>query len=260
MVLLEAYRMSSSYITIKLEKKRHIAWIFLDRPDKLNAINPIMLQELSEAIDNVEEDTSIRCAIISSTGEKSFSTGADLTELQKLTPETATEFSSKGQHVFSKLEKLSKPVVAAIIGYALGGGLELALACDFRIASYHAQLGCPEIELGLIPAWGATQRLPRTVGLSNAKWMIMLGDKIQAEKAHKIGLVDKVVPPNEVETEAEVLAQRLCEFSPAALKYAKCAIESGDGMKKETKFFSLLFSLKNAKKKIENFGSQRNKQ
>jgi enoyl-CoA hydratase/carnithine racemase len=257
--------MSKFYTTIKLEKKQHTALIILDRPDKLNAINSVMLQELSEAIDNLEEDANVRCVVIAGEGEKAFSAGADLTELQKLTPKTAAEFSVKGQQVFSKLEMLSKPVVAAINGYALGGGLELALACDCRIASYRSELGCPEINLGLIPAWGGTQRLPLTVGRSNAKRLIMLGDKIQAEEAYKMGLVDKVVPSKELETEAETLAQRLCECPQAALKYTKCAVNSvakasfDSGLKKENEFFAVLFSLKETRKKIKDFGSQRNK-
>jgi enoyl-CoA hydratase/carnithine racemase len=250
---------SKGYRTIKLKKKRHTAWITLDRPDKLNAINEVMLQELSEATDNLEEDANVRCIVITGEGEKAFSAGADLTELQKLTQETAAEFSVKGQQVFSKLEKLSKPVVAAINGYALGGGLELALACDFRIAADSAELGCPETKLGFIPAWGATQRLPLAVGLSYAKRLLMLGDRIQADEAYKMGLVDKVVPLERLETEAEELAQRLCEYPPAALKYAKRAVNSvtesllKSGLKKETDFFAQLFSTTEVKKNIEDF-------
>ena len=257
--------MSKAYGTIKLKKKQHIAWIILDRPDKLNAINAVMLEELSEAIDNIEEDAKVRCVVIEGEGEKAFSAGADLAELKKLTSETATEFSVKGQQVFCKLEGLSKPVIAAIGGYALGGGLELALACDFRIASDRAELGCPEIKLGLIPAWGGTERLPLAVGLSNAKRLIMLGDRVQADEAYKMGLVDKVVPSKELEAEVEVLAQRLCECARGALKYTKCAVNSGtqrsldSGLKNESEFFALLFSVKETRKKIEDFGSQRNK-
>jgi enoyl-CoA hydratase/carnithine racemase len=251
--------MSKGYRTIKLKKKQHTAWITLDRPDKLNAINNVMLQELSEVIDNLEEDANVRCVVFTGEGEKAFSAGADLTELQKLTPEMATEVSVKGQQVFSKLEEMSKPVVAAINGYALGGGLELALACDFRLASNNAEFGCPETKLGFIPAWGATQRLPLAVGLSYAKWLIMLGDRIQADEAYKIGLVDKVVPLERLETEAEELAQRLCGYSPAALKYAKRAVNSvtesllRSGLKNETDFFAQLFSTKEARRTIEDF-------
>ena len=256
--------MSQGYRTIKLNQKQHTAWITLDRPDKLNAINEIMLEELSEAIDILEEDANVRCVVIAGAGERAFSAGADLTELRKLTPETAKEFSVKGQQVFSKLEDMSKPVVATIVGYALGGGLELALACDFRVAADNAELGCPELKMGLIQAWGATQRLPLIVGAAEAKRLMMLGERLQANEACKMGLVDKVVPLKELEAEAEALAQRLCELPPAALKHVKLAVNSvtkvsPDGLKKETEAFVQLFSLKETRDKIGDFGSQRNK-
>jgi len=256
---------SRPYETIKTKKEQTTTWITLNRPDKLNAINATMLQELSEALDTTEKDTNVRCVIITGKGEKAFSAGADITELQKLTQETAAEFSRKGQQVFSKIEALSKPVVAAINGYALGGGLELALACDFRLASIDAELGFPEMKLGIIPGWGGTQRLAWTVGVAEAKRLIMLGDRVKAEEALNMGLVDKVVPPNKLKAEAEALANRLCECPPTALKYAKHAINSGTqgsleaGLKKETDFFTLLFSTKETKEKIDSFISQRNK-
>jgi enoyl-CoA hydratase/carnithine racemase len=256
---------SRPYETIKTKKEPTTTWITLDRPNKLNAINATMLQELSEALDTIENDTNVRCVIITGEGEKAFSAGADITELHKLTQETAAELSRKGQKVFSQVEALSKPVVAAINGYALGGGLELALACDFRLASDHAELGLPEMKLGIIPGWGGTQRLAWTVGVAEAKSLIMLGDSVKAKEAYKMGLVDKVVPQNKLVAEAEALAQRLCEYPPAALKYAKRAINSvtksflESGLKKETDFFALLFSKKETKEKIESFLSQRNK-
>ena len=257
--------MSKGYKTIKLKKKQQIAWVTLDRPDKLNAINAVMLQELSEAIDNLKEDANVRCIIITGKGEKAFSAGADFTELRKITPNTAIEFSMKGQQVFTKLETFSKPVIAAINGYTLGGGLELALACDFRLASSNAQFGCLEIKLGIIPAWGGTQRLPLIVGLAEAKRLIMLGDKVKAEEAEKMGLVDKVVAHKELEAKVEALAQKLCEISPEALKYVKLAVNSEIqpcidlGLKKEREFFAMLFSAKETRKNIEDFWSQRNK-
>jgi enoyl-CoA hydratase/carnithine racemase len=256
---------SRQYTTIKLRKEQTTAWITLDRPDKLNAINATMLQELSEALDTTEKDANVRCIIITGEGKKAFSAGADITELHKLTQETAAEFSRKGQQAFTKIETMSKPVVAAINGYALGGGLELALACDFRIASDHAKLGFPEMKLGIIPGWGGTQRLAWTVGVAEAKRLVMLGDNVKAEEALKMGLVDKVVPQKELKAEAEALAQRLCEYQPAALKCAKQAINSvtqsllESGLTKETNLFAQFFSKKETREKIESFLSQGNK-
>jgi enoyl-CoA hydratase len=253
------------YKTITLKQKQTTTWITLNRPDKLNAINNTMLQELTQALDTTENEPNTRCLIITGEGKKAFSTGADITELQKLTQETAKKFSRKGQQVFKKIEMLSKPVVAAINGYALGGGLELALACDFRLASENATLGFPEMKLGIIPGWGGTQRLPRTVGTAEAKWIIMLGDLIEADEALKMGLVDKVVPQNKLKDEAESLAQRLNESLPTTLKHAKQAINSAtkssfkEGLTKETKLFAQLFSTQETKERIEAFIFKRKK-
>jgi enoyl-CoA hydratase/carnithine racemase len=253
------------YKTIKLEQKQKTTWIILNRPDKLNAINNTMLQELIQALDTTEKKQNSRCLIIRGEGERAFSTGADIMELQKLTPQTAHKFSRNGQQVLNKIETHSKPVVAAINGYALGGGLELALSCDFRLASETAQLGFPEMKLGIIPGWGGTQRLPHTVGPAEAKQMIMLGDIVKADEALRAKLVDKVVPQKQLEAEAEALAKRISASSPTALHYAKQAINSSTkcsieaGLKRETNFFTQLFLTKEAKERIEAFLSKRNK-
>ena len=240
--------MSKTFTTIKLTKQQQTAWIKLNRPKKMNAINTTMRHELTEALDKTEQSNSIRCIIITGEGNKTFCAGADVTEFQQLTQETAAEFSRKGQQIFSTIEAISKPVIATINGYALGGGLELALACDFRLASDKAILGLPEMKLGIIPGWGGTQRLPWTIGIAAAKRMILLGDSINAMEALKIGLVDKVVPQNQLKAEAEKLAQRLCEWSPAALKEAKAAVNSvtktflESGLMKETAVFATVVS------------------
>lgn len=257
--------MSKTYTTIRLKKQQQTAWITLNRPNKMNAINATLLDELSEALDTTEQDDSLRCVIITGEGAKAFSAGADITTLQTLTQETAAEFSRRGQQILSKMETSSKPVVAAINGYALGGGLELALACDFRLASDNAILGLPEMKLGIIPGWGGTQRLPLTVGVAAAKRMILLGDSVKAEEALKMGLVDKVVPQNMLEAEAEELAQKLCGWSSAALKQAKVAINSvtksflESGLKKETSLFALLFSEKETRNRLQLFLGQGSK-
>ncbi len=256
--------MPQYYKTIKLNQKKQVTWIILNRPNKQNAINSTMLQDLSEAIDNLEKDSNVKCVIIAGVGNCTFSAGADITEIRKLTSEMAAKFSVRGQKIFSKLEAMSKPVVAAICGYALGGGLELALACDFRIAADNVQMGCPEIKLGFIPAWGGTQRLPLIIGNVEAKRLIMLGTKIDADEAYKMGLVDKVVPLKELEAEVQTLAQRLTENMPSAMKQAKFTINSVTkvsmvGLKRETKAFVKLFSSKETRDKIEAFWSKRNK-
>lgn len=255
--------MSKPYETIKVERERSIVWITLNRPHRLNAFNDVLMEELSDILGVVDEDPSVRCVIITGEGDRSFSAGADITAFPKATPVTAAEFSRKGQKIFSKIEELSKPVIAAINGYALGGGLELALACDFRIAAEHAELGSPEINLGIIPGWGGTQRLVRIVGISNAKKLVMLGDRIKSDEALKMGLVDKVVPFDKLRDEAKALAQRLCEGPPVALKYAKHAINFGTqvpldaGLRIEAGLMALLFSTGDVKRGIEAFMSRR---
>ncbi|MCD6445653.1 enoyl-CoA hydratase/isomerase family protein [Candidatus Bathyarchaeota archaeon] len=255
--------MSKPYETVKVEREKNIVWIILNRPHRLNAFNDVLMDELSEVLDTVETDASVRCVIITGEGDRAFSAGADITTFPKVTPVLAAEFSRKGQKVFSKIEELSKPVIAAINGYALGGGLELALTCDFRIASEHAEFGNPEINLGIIPGWGGTQRLVRIVGLRNAKRLVMLGDRIKADEALKIGLVDKVVPFEKLKDEARTLAQRLCEGPPIAMKYAKHALNFGSqvpldfGLRIEAGLMALLFSTQDIKRGIEAFMSRR---
>lgn len=253
------------YKTIKLKQKKATIWITLNRPDKLNAINNTMLQELTKVLNITINNPNTRSIIITGEGKKAFSTGADITELQKLTSQTAKKFSRKGQQLFNKIETHSKPVIAAINGYALGGGLELALACDFRFASDNAELGFPEMKLGIIPGWGGTQRLPLTIGATEAKRMIMLGNIVKADEALRMEMVDKVLPQNRLEVEAEALAKRLNESLPTALKNAKQTINSAnqtsleEGLKKETALFAELFSTKEAKEKIDAFLYSRNK-
>jgi enoyl-CoA hydratase/carnithine racemase len=257
-------RISKDCVTIKLDRKNGISWIILNRPKKLNAINIIMLEELSEAIDYLEQENEVRCIIIKGQGDKAFSSGADLKELRILTKKTAIEFSIKGKKVFSKLEEISKPVIAAINGYAIGGGLELALACDFRLAADTAQLGFPEINLGFIPAWGGTQRLPFIVGKPKAKRLIMFGNLITAQEASNIGLVDEIMSLNNLEAEAEKLAQRLALQSRVELGAVKKTVNYSlrnfrRGLDKETKVFVRLISTEETKKKLRDFDSRRNK-
>jgi len=252
----------ASYETIKLEREERVAWIVLNRPHRLNALNEDMVVELLDALTTVENDPGVRCVVITGEGDRAFSAGADITAFPKATPALAEELSRKGQKVFSTIEEMSKPVIASINGYALGGGLELAISCDFRIASEHAELGSPEINLGIIPGWGGTQKLVRLVGLRNAKRLVMLGERIKADEALRIGLVDKVVPFENLRDETMALANKLSDGPPIALKYAKYALNFGSqvplevGLRLESALMGLLFSTNDVKRGIEAFMSR----
>lgn len=233
--------------TILVRLEPPIAWIVLNRPDKLNAINIDLLKEISATLDELEENKDIRVVIVTGSG-RAFSAGADVTSFMGITPVQAMIFSRKFQEVLFKMEYYTKPIIAALNGYTLGGGMELAMAADFRIASETAVIGQPEINLGFIPGAGGTQRMPRLAGLSKAKEVIYTGDMIPATEAYKMGLVDRVVPPEKLEQEARTLALKLAEKPPLALMAAKYAIQIGretniwTGMALESALFGLLFS------------------
>jgi enoyl-CoA hydratase/3-hydroxyacyl-CoA dehydrogenase len=255
--------MSKGYETIRVEKEPKILWVIINRPQRLNALNDILMEELADILDTAEKDASIRCIVISGDGDRAFSAGADVTAFPQATPITAEAFSRAGQQVFSKIEEMSKPVIASINGFCLGGGLELALACDFRIAAEHAELGSPEIVLGLIPGWGGTQRLVRAVGLSVAKDMVMLGTRLKASEALEKGLVNKVVHYDDLRKETGELAKKLADGPPVALKYAKHAVNFGSqvpldiGLRLEASLMALTFSTEDIKEGLEAFMSRR---
>lgn len=226
------------YVYSKAEEKRletliiryepPIVWIVLNRPEKLNAINQKMVEELSSALDEISrmDFERARAVIITGTG-RAFSAGADITGFVGTTPLLAYKLSRGLHEITEKIEKLDRPVICALNGYTLGGGLELALACDIRIASETAILGQPEVNIGLFPGGGGTQRLARLVGLARAKELIFTGDNISAKDAERIGLVNKVVPPERLEQEARSLALKLAEKPPIALAMAKYSINYG---------------------------------
>ncbi|CCC81673.1 3-hydroxyacyl-CoA dehydrogenase/enoyl-CoA hydratase family protein [Thermoproteus tenax] len=226
------------YVYSKAEEKRletliiryepPIVWIVLNRPERLNAINQKMVEELSSALDEISrmDFERARAVIITGTG-RAFSAGADITGFVGTTPLLAYKLSRGLHEITEKIEKLDRPVICALNGYTLGGGLELALACDIRIASETAILGQPEVNIGLFPGGGGTQRLARLVGLARAKELIFTGDNISAKDAERIGLVNKVVPPERLEQEARSLALKLAEKPPIALAMAKYSINYG---------------------------------
>lgn len=249
--------MSKSYETVKLERDQSTLWIILNRAHRLNAFNDVLIEELGDALDTAEKDPTVKCVVITGEGDRAFSAGADVTMFSKATPVKAEEFSRAGQKTFSKIEEMSKPVIAAINGYALGGGLELAMACDFRVAAEHAELGNPEISLGLIPGWGGTQRLVRLIGLPRAKEIIMLGTRLKAEEALKIGLVNKIVNYEKLKDEVREMANKLAEGPPVAMKYAKHAVNFGTqvpleaGLRLEASLMALSFSTEDLKEGVE---------
>ncbi len=218
--------MSSEIVLFKkeghfLSTEKNIGKIVLNRPDALNALNLDMLEGIDKALDVAEQDKEVRAVIITADGQKAFSVGADLKFVNTADPETVQKFLKRGQELFRRVENFPKPIIAAINGLCLGGGLELSLACDIRIAQEEAKLGAPEVAIGLIPAWGGTTRLPRIIGLGRAKELILTGAHIPAKDAEKIGLVNKVVPYDELQSTAVFIAAQIAGNAPLALKEAK---------------------------------------
>jgi len=209
---------------IKLEKKGRVAVITMNRPEKRNALNSEVRQELYNVLKRIDSDENIRSAIITGAGE-AFIAGADIQAMKNYTVEDAIKSSRQGSKVFSYIEKMGIPVIAAINGWALGGGLELALACDIRICSENAQFGQPEIKIGILPGYGATIRLPRIIGIARAKEMIYFGEIITAKEAENNGLVTLVTSPTDLMEKAMELAQKLVR-GPASLSLVKHAINS----------------------------------
>ncbi|GFP77585.1 short-chain-enoyl-CoA hydratase [Clostridium fungisolvens] len=210
-----------------LEKEGNIAIVTINRPKALNALNSETLKDIDTVVSELEKDKEVYAVILTGAGEKSFVAGADISEMKDLNEEQGREFGALGNKVFRRLEVLDKPVIAAISGFALGGGCELAMACDIRIASVKAKFAQPESGLGITPGFGGTQRLPRIVGLGKAKELIYTGDIINAEEALRIGLVNKVVALEDLMTEAKALANKIAKNAPIAVKLCKDAIDRG---------------------------------
>ena len=234
------------------EKKGKIAYITINRPEALNALNPETYQELSQALLDFRDDAESWVVIITGAGEKAFCAGADLKEMVPVLEGLRNEWWRLPPTIMRGLE-LWKPVIAAINGFALGGGLELALACDLRIAAENASFGLPEVTLGLIPGWGGTQRLPRAITKAKAAELLFLGQRIDAQEAYRIGLVNKVVPQSQLLSGAQEWAERLCEIPPLAVSAAKEAMMKGldisleEGLGLETKLEDFLFTTEDSK-------------
>ena len=212
---------------IILEKEGHLATVTINRPKALNALNSETLNDLNTAIDDLENDSNIYCVILTGAGEKSFVAGADIAEMKDLDAKAGEEFGLLGNKVFRRLENLNKPVIAAVSGFALGGGCELAMSCDIRIASEKAKFGQPEAGLGITPGFGGTQRLPRLVGAGKAKELIYTCAMVKADEALRIGLVNKVVPLENLMDEAKKMAAAIIANAPIAVRTCKDAINRG---------------------------------
>lgn len=248
---------------ILYEKRGPVAWITINRPHALNALNRQALLELEGAVRQAGEDPEVRAVIVTGAGERAFCAGLDLREAADKAPLEARELSKLGHRVFKLIEELPKPVIAAVNGYAMGGGMELVLSCDLAVASESAVFSQAEVNVGVTPGWGATQRLWRFVGVRRAKMLVLTGERISAAEAERLGIVNKVVPPERLREEAEALALKLAEKSPIVLRIAKeqlnRAVDNvlGPGLDYEAEVWSLLFSTHDSREGVKAFLEKR---
>lgn len=251
-----------TYENLLLRKEGNVGILSINRPDELNALSSSVLEELDMAIDNISLDETIYVLIITGEG-RAFVAGADISEMRTKNSLEAREFAHKGLSVFRKIELMEKPVIAAINGFALGGGCELAMSCDIRLASDKAKFGQPEVGLGITPGFGGTQRLSRLVGLGIAKELIFTGKIIRADEAMKIGLVNNVVPGGDLMDAALKLANEIGSKGQLAIRYAKSAINRGietdidTGMEIEKDLFALCFATEDQKEAMSAFLEKR---
>ena len=237
-----------AYENILFEKDGAVGSLTINRPKSLNALNPATLNEIAACLQDVRRDQSIHCLLITGAGDRAFIAGADIAAMVSMTALEGKAFAALGLSVLRTLEELPIPVIAAVNGFALGGGTELALACDLIIAADKAKFGQPEINLGVIPGFGGTQRLARRIGLPRARELIYSGDMIDAETALRYGLVNKVVPLADLMSEAKALAHKLAAKPPVAIRQAKAAINTGidldleNGCRFENEAFALTFA------------------
>ena len=248
--------------TILVEKEGRVAILTVNRPDKLNALNQQVRDDMLQVLAEIEKDDSVGVVVITGAGEKSFIAGADIGEFAGRTPFDQRE-AMASPRVFDIMANFPKPVIAMINGFCLGGGCELAMSCDMRIASDKARFGQPEIKLGLIPGGGGTQRLPRLVGLGNAMRLILTGDMIGADEAKAIGLVEMVVPAEELRARTLELANRIAAMSPLTIRVAKEALRASerlpieDGLPYERDLFCLCFSTRDKEEGVKAFLEKR---
>jgi len=252
-----------SYQTLLFDVRDGVAFVTVNRPDKLNALNDQVVEELGAAADRIAAEAAIRGAILTGAGPKAFVAGADIADLAKQGPFDGKARALRGQGVLRRLETCGKPVIAAVNGFALGGGCELAMACHLRIASETAKFGQPEVKLGIAPGYGGTQRLPRLVGKGVALQLILTGEMIDAQEAYRIGLVNKVVPPAALLAESEKMLRGILAMGPLAVRLALEAVDHGleltleEGLLLEANHFGLLAATADMKEGLTAFLEKR---
>ena len=252
-----------TYRNLLFEKEGSIGLLTINRPQVLNALNRETMTEISKVVGKIATDPEVAVLIITGTGEKSFVAGADISEMRTLSALEGRAWSKFSQATFNAIENLPQPVIAAVNGYALGGGCELAMSCDIRIASYKAKFGQPEVLLGVVAAFAGTQRLPRLIGKGRAKELLFTGDQIDAAEACRIGLVNKVVPAGELLTAAKALAAKIISRGPVAVQLCKAAVNEGLDMDLESaqayeaEVFGLCFATADQKEGMNAFVEKR---
>lgn len=248
---------------VKIERNDGVAVLTINRPKALNALNSETLEDIRQAVEELEQDNAVRVVIVTGEGDKAFVAGADISEMADLNNTEAYEFAAKGQRVFDLIENSTKPYIAAVNGFALGGGCELSLACDIRYASDNARFGIPETTLGILPGFGGTQRLPKVVGLGRAKEMMASGNMIKAEQAEQWGLANKVVPQADLMAEATKLAQKIAKGSKYGISAGLQAMNQStqtkltDGLELEALLFSKSFGYNDQKEGMKAFLEKR---
>ena len=234
-----------TFTSVLYEKKDAIAYVTLNRPKMLNALNKTIVAELKAAFEDARDDSTVRGIVLTGAGEKAFAAGADISEVLNDSPLEAEEKTRFGQALTSLIENLGKPVIAAVNGYAVGGGCELAMACTIRLASETAKFGQPEVKLGIMPGYGGTQRLPRLVGKGRALQLILSGDTVSAQEAYRIGLVNEIVPNADLIPRAEAILQQMASNAPVGVKFSIEAVNKGletsldEGLLIEASLFAL---------------------
>ena len=252
-----------NYNNLTVEKTDRIAMVTVNRPKVLNALNRETMVELKDAFEKIAVDSDIDVVIVTGSGDKSFVAGADISQMRNMSTLEARDWGKFSQAVYNSIENLPQPVIAAVNGYALGGGCELAMSCDIRIASEKAKFGQPEVLLGVIPGFAGTQRLPRLIGKGRAKELLFTGDQIDAQEAYRLGLVNHVIPPEQLLTAAKDMAKKIMSRGLVAVKLCKAAVNEGldmdieSGQAYEAEVFGLCFSTADQKEGMSAFIEKR---